>query len=144
MPLLLMRWFAALAGLAAVLGALVALSIPLALHMVDRRGEPIACGTGWHGDPAVARHEDVLNRQQHLLVGEQFVLTNYAAECDRLVADRRWLAAGVAGCGSALALTVLLVPILVAVRVDRRHARQSVSATGPNTGPVDPFTSAAW
>ena len=46
--------------------------------------------------------------------------------------------------GLSRALTVLLVPILVAARIDRRYAGQSVSVAGPNTGPVDPFTSAAW
>ena len=47
---MLVRWFAALAGLAAVLGAMVSLTLPLALHVADRRGEPIVCGTGWHGE----------------------------------------------------------------------------------------------
>ena len=96
-------------------------------------------GQGWHDDPIVARHEDVLNRQQHVLVGEQFVLTDYTTECQQLVADRRWLAAGVAGCGGGLVLTALVIPALVAERIGRRHLR----AAGPNTGPVDPITTAA-
>ena len=95
--MLLVRWLATLAGLAAVLGAMVSLTLPLTLHVVDRRGEPIVCGTGWRGDPATAQQEDMFNRQQHLLVGEQFVISNYAGECDRRVVDRRHLAAGVAG-----------------------------------------------
>ena len=79
----LLRWFAGLAGLAAVLGALVSLSIPLALHVVDRAGVPIGCGSAWHSDASTARREDSFNRQQHLLVSPQFVLSDYAGECDR-------------------------------------------------------------
>ena len=138
--MLLMRWFAALAGLAAVLGRWWhcrfrspctgrppwrAIACPVPAGTGIRRWRATGCS-----QPATAPAGRRAVRADRLRRG-----------CDRLVADRRWLAVGVAGCGSALALTVLLVPILVAVRVDRRHARRSVSATGPNTGPVDPFTS---
>lgn len=134
----MLRWFAALAGLAAVLGAAVSLSMPLALHVVDRRGEPIACGTGWHTDPDPARHEDVFNHEQHLLVGAQFVLSDYVAECGRRVADRRRMAAGVAGCGSAFLLAAFLAPYAVVGRSGPRR----VGGTGPDTDSLSP--SAAW
>lgn len=130
--MLLVRWLATLAGLAAVLGAMVSLTLPLTLHVVDRRGEPIVCGTGWRGDPATAQQEDMFNRQQHLLVGEQFVISNYAGECDRRVVDRRHLAAGVAGFGAALLLAAVAAPMVA--------GRRSAPA-GPDT---DSLTSAAW
>ena len=38
-----------------------------------------------------------------------------------------------------IVLTALVVPALVAERIGRRHLR----AAGPNTGPVDPITTAA-
>jgi len=136
---LLVRWFAALAGLAAVLGAMVSLTLPLALHVADRRGEPIVCGTGWHGDPAAARQEDAFNRQQHLLVGAQFVVSDYAGECERRVADRRWLAAAVAGSGAALTLTAFAAPVVVGDRSGRR--RRQPAGGGPDT---DSLTSATW
>jgi len=118
----LLRWFAALAGVAAVLGAMVSLSLPLALHVVDRTGMPIACGTGWHPEDYTARHVDSLNNQQHVLVGSQFVLTDYAGECTERVVNRRWLAAGVAGVGFALTLSVALVPYALTERLARRPA----------------------
>lgn len=135
--MLLVRWFAALAGLAAVLGAMVSLTLPLALHAADRRGEPIGCGTGWHGEPAAAAQEDAFNRQQHLLVGAQFVISDYAGECDQRVDDRRRLAAAVAGSGAALMLTAVVAPIVVGDRFGRRP----VHTAGPDT---DSLTSAAW
>lgn len=106
----ILRWFAVLAGLSAVLGATAALTLPVALHVVDRSGQPIACGTGWHSDPTRAQREDLLNHQQHLLVGTQFVVSDYTGECAAKVTDRRRLAAGVAGVGSAVALSALLAP----------------------------------
>lgn len=117
----LMQWFVALAGMAAVLGALVSLMMPVALHVVDRTGVPIACGSGWHADTDTARHEDSLNHQHHQLVGAQFVVTDYAGECATKVSDRRWLTAGVAGAGTALLLGALLAPYLVRDRPAWRH-----------------------
>ena len=131
----LLRWFAALAGLAAVLGAMVSLSMPMALLVVDRTGVPIACGTGWHSDGETARHEDSLNHQQHLLVGSQFVVSDYAGECTQRVVNRRWLAAGVAGFGTALTLGAFLAPYVVS---DRPGRRRDV----PNADPLNSY--AAW
>jgi membrane protein implicated in regulation of membrane protease activity len=130
----LLRWFVALAGLAAVLGALVSLSIPMTLHVVDRTGVPIACGTGLNSGGETARHEDSLNHQQHQLVGAQFVVTDYAGECTARVVDRRWLAAGVAGFGAALALGAYLAPYVVMDRPGRRrYVRADASADALNS-----------
>ncbi len=131
-----LRWFVALAGLAAVLGAMVSLTMPLALRVADRTGVPISCGTGWRSDAERARHEDSLNRQQHLLVGSQFVVSDYAAECAGRVVDRRWLAAGVAGFGFMLAFGAVLAPHAVRNRPSRRRGAEATP---------DPFNSyATW
>jgi len=130
----LLRWFVALAGLAAVLGALVSLSMPMTLHVVDRTGVPIACGTGLHSDGETARHEDSLNHQQHQLVGAQFVVSDYAGECTERVVDRRWLAAGVAGFGAAFALGAYLAPYVVMDRPGRRrYVRADAGADSLNS-----------
>jgi hypothetical protein len=96
------RGFIALAGIAAVLGALLSLCMPLALGMVDRAGEPIGCGTGWFSEPGTAVHEDALNHQEHHLVSSAYLLSDYAGDCAGMIADRRWLAGGVALFGIAL------------------------------------------
>jgi hypothetical protein len=117
----LVRWFVALLGLAAILGAVVSLAIPLALDVVDRTGVRIACGSGWQPDGGTARHEDTLNHQQHLLVGAQFVVSNYAGECAEKIVDRRNLAAGVGAFGAVLALGTLLVFYAGSARPRRRR-----------------------
>ncbi len=117
----LVRWFVGLAGLAAVLGALVSLSMPLALKVADRAGAPIACGSAWNADPSTARREDSFNRQQHLLVSPRFVLSDYAGECAQRVDDRRLLALGVAGCGAAAVMFIYLGPRIAGDRHARRH-----------------------
>ena len=120
----MLRWFAVLAGLAAVLGALVSMSMPLALHVVDRAGVPIACGSGWQADAGKARREDSLNHQAHQLVGAQFVISDYTGECAGKVTDRRWLAAGVAGAGAAVVLGAVLAPYVVRDRPRRRREQE--------------------
>lgn len=45
-----MRWVLGVLGTAAVLGSLFGLTLPLSLHVVDRSGSPIACGTAFHPD----------------------------------------------------------------------------------------------
>jgi hypothetical protein len=117
----LARWFVALLGLAAILGATVSLAIPLALDVVDRTGVRIACGSGWQPDGGTARHEDTLNHQQHLLVGAQFIVSDYAGECAEKIVDRRQLAAGVGAFGGALALATLLVRYAGSDRPRRRR-----------------------
>lgn len=99
-----MRRLSGLVGLAAVLGALISLYFPLALGAVDRTGTPIACGTGLHPDPSAAKHEDSLNHQEHHLVSTQYIVSDYSGECAQLIAERRWMAAGVGGLGAVLVL----------------------------------------
>jgi hypothetical protein len=121
----LLQWFVGLAGLAAVLGALVSLSMPLALRVADRAGAPIACGSAWHADASTARREDSFNTQQHLLVSPQFVVSDYAGECAQQVDDRRWLVLGVAGCGAAAAVFAYLLPGTARDRQARRNVTDS-------------------
>jgi hypothetical protein len=127
----LLRWFGGLSGLAAVLGALVSLSMPLALYSADRAGAPIVCGSGWHAEAATARREDSFNRQQHLLVSPQFILSDYAGECAARVVERRWLAIGVAGGGAAAVVVACLAPGTAGDRPARRHVtRSALSRSG--------------
>jgi hypothetical protein len=134
----LARWFVALLGLAAVLGATVSLAMPLALDVADRTGIRIACGSGWQPDGGTARHEDTLNHQQHLLVGAQFVVSNYAGDCAEKIVDRRKLAAGVGAFGAVLALGTLFVFHAGSDRPRRRRE----APVDPNTGSFN--SHAAW
>jgi hypothetical protein len=127
-----LRWLASLVGLAAVLGALVSLCLPMALGVVDRTGTPIACGTGYHPDSTVAGHEDALNHQEHHLVGAQYMLSNYTGECGGLIAERRRLAAGVGGVGAVLVLVAVGRVIAVSLRPTPRRA-------DPNAGSLSSY-----
>jgi hypothetical protein len=97
-----MRGLSGLVGLAAVLGALISLYIPLSLGVVDRTGTPITCGTGLYPDSSTARHEDSLNHQEHHLVSTHYLVSDYAGECGELIAARRWMAGGVGALGAVL------------------------------------------
>ncbi|BBZ35160.1 hypothetical protein [Mycolicibacterium confluentis] len=113
-----------LLGAAAVLGALLALFLPLQLGAVDRGGFRIGCGTGWGADASVAQRMDALNAQQRALAGPAFVASDYAGECAALVADRRVAALAVAAAGLVVLLSTVVEPVAAAAnRVGRREGR---------------------
>ncbi len=103
-------------GAAAMLGAFLALCVPLSLRVVDRAGQPIACGTGLQPDTSVARYVDTLNAQLRAQGGAAFVASDYVGECAALIGDRRAVAGTVAGVGAAVLLTALTAPAAVGAR----------------------------
>lgn len=85
-----------------MLGALIALALPLSLHVVDRTGQRISCGNGYRPSYEVSDREDALNRSSHDQGGPAFALSDYGSQCSGLVAHRRLTALGVAGIGGIL------------------------------------------
>lgn len=120
-----------LVGAAAVLGALLALWLPLQLGAVDRSGTPIACGTGFSEDLTVASRVDALNATQRDLAGPGFLASDYAGECAALVAERRTTALTVAGAGVVLILVTFAdAAVLAAGRAGRRSDRPGWTNSG--------------
>ncbi|MUL78530.1 hypothetical protein [Mycolicibacterium sp. CBMA 226] len=104
-------------GMSAVLGAVLALFLPLELESVDRGGAPIPCGTGLRPEYTVAREQDQLNSEQHASRGAMFVRSDYADQCAALSTVRRTVAVPVAAAGAVTAF----VALVVSVRVSRRR-----------------------
>lgn len=111
-----MRSGATVLGSAAVLGALVALSMAVGLEAVDRSGAPIPCGDGFSPDFEVAAKVDRLNFDQNILSGPQFETSDYAEQCDGLIGTRRTVAATVALGGAVLLGSVASAPLLGRLR----------------------------
>ena len=89
-------------GAAAILGASISLSSPLALGFVDRAATRITCGTAFHADVDRATREDTLNRRLAVERGEPFQPSDYVSQCSALAHARRTIAASVAIAGLAL------------------------------------------
>ncbi len=100
--------FLGLVAAAAVLGAGIALALPVGLHAVDRVGQPIGCGTGFLPDFDTATELDGLNRAQHLAGGPAFALSDYRAQCAAVIDRRRATALVVAVTGAFIGLSALL------------------------------------
>lgn len=124
-----MAKMAGLLGAAAVLGAAIALTLPLGLDVVDRTGAPIPCGTGMHPSYDVAAKQDLLNLDQHTLAGPGYAMSDYAEQCEGLVAERRMAALSVGGGGAVLLLAVLAGPFVVGLQASRRGLQ--AQHTGP-------------
>lgn len=122
-----------LLGAAAVLGAFLALCVPLSLSVVDRAGQPIACGSGLNPDASAARYVDTVNRQLRIEGGAAFVASDYVGECSGLIGDRRAAAGTVGGVGAAVLLTALIAPVVVGARRSRtpslRYSPRRISMT---------------
>lgn len=117
------RWMVKLVGLlgaAAVLGAVIALTLPLGLDVVDRTGAPIPCGTGMRPSYDVAAKQDLLNLDQHTLAGPEYAVSDYAEQCEGLVTGRRTAALSVGGGGAVLLLAVLAGPFVARALASRR------------------------
>lgn len=118
------RWFLWVLGAAAVLGALIALALPLSLHVVDRTGQRIPCGNGYRPSYEVSDREDALNRSSHDTGGPAFAVSDYGSQCSSLVAHRRLTVLGVAGVG-AIVLGAGFVGALPGVGQGRRSRAAS-------------------
>ena len=64
-PVTVVRCSQAVVGVAAMLGALVSLMLPIHLVAADRHGRPIPCGSALRLDHATVGAEDALNEQRH-------------------------------------------------------------------------------
>lgn len=94
-----------LAAAAGVLGALVTMTQPLELSSVDYEGRPIPCGRGFHAVHDVSAALDRLNLERHIAGVSGYLATDYAAQCDELVAYRR-AASAVSGTVGVATMTV--------------------------------------
>lgn len=135
-----------LLGVAAVLGSLVALTLPMGLTAVDRAGTPIPCGNGMAPGYETAAKQDQLNLDQHTLAGPAFATSDYVDQCAGLIRDRRTIAFAVGGSGAALLLVVFATPFAVnAVRSRRRRQGQNPGAPEPvGYQPYQPGVGAQW
>lgn len=104
------RLFCRVLGSAALLGAVASLFLPLALHVVDRSGRQITCGTAILVVLERAAAEDEVNWQLYLARGNGLTASDYAGECESLVAERRTIAGQVAAVGVVIGLVTLYRP----------------------------------
>lgn len=104
-------------GMASLLGALLTLSIPLHLDSVDRVGNPIPCGHGFHPRYDVAREQDAINLAQHLNRGPAFVASDYTGQCAARQTQLRSFAVPVGVVG----VVMMLVAVGLVLR-SKRHA----------------------
>jgi hypothetical protein len=109
-----------LLGAAAMLGASIALTLPLGLAVVDRTGAPISCGTGLNPSYDAAAKQDLLNLDQHTLAGPAYATSDYTEQCKGLVTDRRMAALSVGGGGAVLLLAALAGPSVARALASRR------------------------
>jgi|KBSSwiStaDraftv2_1062776.scaffolds.fasta_scaffold365036_2 hypothetical protein len=133
-----------LLGVAAVLGSLLALAMPLSLGAVDRAGTPITCGTGYSADIGTAQRVDQLNLSQHSLGGPSFITTDYVGECAALIADRRWVAITVLALGAVIVLGTVIDPLAAgAARAQRKRGRPDWVTAGTTPITLDDSLSTA-
>ena len=114
------RWWLVPLGVAAMFGAIFALNMPVSLSAADRTGSSISCGSPLREDLGAARHEDSLNQQLVDMVGPQYHPTDYAGECQSVIALKWRVALPVAALG-ALVLAMVAAADVVSVRGSGRH-----------------------
>ena len=115
----MLRWFAYPLGVAAIFGALIALTMPVGLGAADRTGSAITCGTPMSPRLGTARHEDSL--QLHRMVGSQYRTSDYAGQCESLIALKFRVALPVAALGGlAIAMVMAADVVAVGARARRR------------------------
>jgi hypothetical protein len=93
------RMYGAIVGLAAILGTLSALSLPIHLDVMDGTAHPMACGSAFHPSYLESDAADRFNRQLHDHNNALFEPSSYSVECASRVQNRRIaaLAVGLAG-----------------------------------------------
>lgn len=125
-----------LLGASAVLGALIAASMPLGLESVDRAGVPIPCGNALRPSYEVAAKQDRLNLDQATLVGPAFIVSDYTSQCAEPITARRTAAGSVAGAGLALVLVSYAAPHVARSVSSARASRRG--RKGQDTGAAEP------
>jgi hypothetical protein len=120
------RCYLAVVGLAAMLGALVSLTLPLHLDAADRHGRPLPCGSALRFDHDTVAAEDQLNQQLHEQ-NDRLQISDYAGECAAWVKLKRRAALLVGTAGAAvIASTELLMR-----EVRRRQLRDVIEVPSP-------------
>jgi hypothetical protein len=122
------RWWLVPLGVAAMFGAIIALNMPVSLSAADRTGLAITCGSAMREDLSTARHEDSLNQQLNVLVGPQYHPSDYASECESLIALKWRVALPVASLGG-LVIAAVLAADVVSVRGRGRHRAEATVVT---------------
>lgn len=120
------RWWLVPLGVAAMFGAIIALNMPVSLSAADRTGSAITCGSPLREDLSTARHEDALNKQLVEMVGPQYHPTDYAGECQSMIALKWRVALPVAALGG-LVIAMVLAADVVSVR--GRHRAEATVVT---------------
>lgn len=114
-------------GMASLLGAVLALSVPVHLNAVDRSGNPIPCGDGLHPTYDAAREQDALNLEQHLNRGAAFLASDYVGQCAALQSHRRTIATPV----GAVGVIMTLMAVGLVARSQRNAVREHRQADSP-------------
>ena len=96
------RRYLAVVGVAAMLGALFSLTLPLHLDAVDRHGQPLPCGTALQPNRGVVTAEDHLNEVLHHQNAARFRPSDYSGECAQWITLKRYVALGVATSGALM------------------------------------------
>ena len=109
-----MRWLVPTLGIAAIFGALIALTMPIGLSDADRGGSPITCGSALSPSLRTARHEDSLNEQLNQMVGPQYRVSDYAERCQSLIALKWRVAIPVAALGGLTIAMILAADVIAA------------------------------
>lgn len=122
------KWWLVPLGVAAMFGAIIALTMPMNLSAADRSGSAITCGSPLREDLSTARHEDNLNKQLVEMVGPQYHPTDYATECRSLIALKWRVALPVASLGG-LVIAMVLAADVVSVRGSGRHRAPAAVVT---------------
>lgn len=125
----MVRCYLAVVGVAAMLGALVSLMLPVHLNAADRHGRPLPCGSALRPDHDTVGAEDALNEQLHAQ-NATLAISDYTGECASWAARKRRAALFVAAAGAAVIASTELV-IRGIRRRRRRGARRVVAATPP-------------
>ncbi|MGV0838027.1 hypothetical protein [Mycolicibacterium thermoresistibile] len=131
------RWCVGVLGAAAVLGSMLALAAPVALHAVDRGGQRISCGTGLEPLYETAAREDAVNQRLHDTRGPLFQPTSYTDDCEALISERRSVGLPAAVLGTIGVLAALSITARRPVRAIVRAVRHD-APTDPAAGSVRP------
>ena len=124
----IVKWWLVPLGVAAMFGAVIALNMPVSLSAADRTGSAIACGSPLSEDLSTARHEDALNKQLVDMVGPQYHATDYAGECQSVIALKWRVALPVAALGG-LVIAMVAAADVVSVRGRGRHRAEATVVT---------------
>lgn len=95
-------------GLAAMLGALLSLALPLHLDAFNRYGATLTCGNALHFDATAVVAEDEVNAARHARNSARYQRSDYTGECEQWIGLRRQAAGAVFTGGAAVAIAALV------------------------------------